>query len=206
MTRIIVFFLTTFFNAGAQDLSVEATKVDGVIEFVYQKDSATNSFFFVKNYIVARDSQVYNLMNNYSIGQQVLNLCGDRNKMIEVALDQRSKSYDLVESPLYRSKFVFNSGVHYGGNTYSRVGGDENEIIIAFEVIVYGVAIISPCPALIHPLLNQSSHCTFTESSRQFPLLLVTNVHKIKALSDFHKIKMGLSELLQTSFVVIHCE
>jgi hypothetical protein len=202
--RILILFLIFSFNLKAQGLEVKALKVDGRIFFVYEKDTTSEAYFFVDNYITTKQVR-YSLMNNYVLANNILNLCGDVNNMITFGLDQLEQSNVLIESSLFRREVRFNSGKHFGGEIYSMVA-NKNRIAISFNVSVFGICIMSGCPAIAHPLLAETNHCDFIDDNRESIILLITNVVKTSPLSAEEVCSSTLIKSSLKQFSVIYCE
>ena len=203
MIRLLIIFCIPSLLTG-QNLDIKALRLDGVITFVYERDSSSGSYFFVDN-LIANENQAYTLMNNYSYASKVLDLCGDINGMLEFAIAQRSESYQLKESTLFAAETSFTSGKHFGGEMYECIS-NENQLIISFNLSVFGIAISSECPAIYHPLLAVEKHCDFVKENSDVETFLVTNVVGLSRLDDDQIKKMRLRKAHFKSFSVIYCE
>lgn len=166
MIRLLILIVLLPFGAHGQDLEVEALHLEGIVFFVYEKDTSSESYYFIDNYLSTKRGK-YTLMDNYSLANKTLKLCGDVNGMLRFAIAQRNESYDLIESPLFSSKAVFNSGQHFGGEIYEVID-NENQLFISFKLSVFGIAINNECPALKHPLLAEESHCDFISDKNAY--------------------------------------
>jgi len=204
MIRLLIFILFLPCGLGAQNLDVEALKLEGIVYFVYEKDSSSKSYYFVDNY-VSTNQRKYSLINNYSSANETLDLCGDINGMLEFAIAQRDQSYKLIESSLFRSMAMFSSGQHFGGEIYE-VMDNENQLVISFELSAFGIAIYSKCPATKHPLLGKEKHCDFIRDKNDSAILLITNIVNLSPLSQSSVEKSGLKKSSLKSFPVIYCE
>jgi hypothetical protein len=125
--------------------------------------------------------------------------------MLRFAIAQRNESYELTESPLFRSKTVFNSGQHFGGEIYE-VLDNENQLLISFELSAFGIAINNECPALNHPLLAEENHCDFISDKNNMPVFFITNIINLSPLSQQDVEGSGLRKSSRESFHVIYCE
>jgi hypothetical protein len=204
MIRLLILIVLLPSGAHGQDLEVEALHLEGIVFFIYEKDTSSESYYFIDNYLSTKRGK-YTLIDNYSLANKTLNLCGDVNGMLRFAIAQRSESYDLTESSLFRSKAVFNSGQHFGGEIYEVIE-NENQLLISFKLSVFGIAINNECPALKHPLLAEENHCDFISDKNNTPVFLITNIIKISPLSQKDVKGNGLRKSSRESFYVVYCE
>lgn len=130
MKRLLFLIILFPFEAQGQGLDIEAQHLEGIVFFVYEKDTSSESYYFTDNYISTKRGK-YILIDNYSLANKTLELCGDVNGMLRFAIAQRNESYDLTESSLFRSKAVFNSGQHFGGEIYEVL---DNKISLSYRL------------------------------------------------------------------------
>lgn len=204
MIRLLISILVFSCGLNAQNLDVEAIRLEGEVYFVYEKDTSSKSYYFVDNY-VSTDQRKYSLINNYYSANETLDLCGDINGMLQFAIAQRDKSYKLTESPLFRSMARYSSGQHFGGEIYD-VLDNENQLVISFELSAFGIAVYSECPATRHPLLGKEKHCDFIRDKNDMAIFLITNIIDLSPLSQSSVDKSGLKKSSLKSFSVIYCE
>lgn len=204
MIRLLISMLVFPFGLNAQDLHVEAIGLEGKVYFVFEMDTSSRSYYFVDNYVSANNRK-YSLINSYSLAKNTLDLCGDINGMLEFAIAQRAQSYRLTDSPLFRSISKFNSGQHFGGEIYE-VLDNENQLVIAFALSVFGIAVYSECPATKHPLLVKEKHCDFLRDKNDTTIFLITNIVNLFPFDQSSIDKSGLIKSSIKSFPVIYCE
>lgn len=205
MIRISIFILSFLgvISISCQSLEIQSVEVNGTVFFHFEKDTTSDAYYFTRNYITADNQVMYDLMNNYTRAEDILNLCGDKYGMLLTAIKQRDKSYALVESGLFQDKILFGSGIHYGGEIFN-VSNDESHLVVAFNVHLFGTLILNVCPAVNHPFFKKDVHCPFVINN--LPIILVTNIVKVESINETLMTTYSLSRSKLKQFQVIYCE